>query len=214
MEVKVMTNLKNEFRGLIGNEQTKSSFSTPEKIAEYIAYYGHDNQVRENGSAYTNHPKRMQEKYKKLIGMNFPGFDLRKVIRNQIPYFGVIEVCWLHDVWEDTKVGWEIKQPFEDVGYGEYFKTYIEEPLKLITHDKEEGYEEYIEKVLSNPTSALVKLLDLNDNLDIFDLASFDENKAKRMNDYVHWINVIENKYHFLEKIKTYRDSAKALLPL
>ena len=86
-----------------------------------------------------------------------------------------------------------------------YFDLYIEDALRKITHDKSMDYGEYIKICLKNPISAIVKMMDLQDNLRVIDLIDLNEDKYNRSQKYLSWILVINDKYHFLENANKYR---------
>ena len=124
---------------------------------------------------------------------------------NDLPYFGVIEVCVLHDVVEDTNI------TIDDIGYiyslmnlRAYFDNNIRTSLINITHNKNEDYQDYIFRCMEHPTSALVKMIDLNDNLNVLSLISLDDKKLNRCVRYLTYIKLINDEFSFLEKINAY----------
>jgi len=68
-------------------------------------------------------------------------------------------VALLHDVVEDT--GWT----FEDLER-EGFSDTIITALRLLIHNDGSPYNDYIERLASNPLAKAVKLADLTDNMD------------------------------------------------
>lgn len=103
-----------------------------------IAYEAHNGQYDVNGVPYIFHPYHVAEQ------MN-----------------DEITVCTalLHDVAEDTDI--TIEQLEKE------FPEEVTEALKLLTHDKNTDYFDYIEKIRSNPVAKAVKLADLAHNSDI-----------------------------------------------
>ncbi len=103
-----------------------------------IAYEAHNGQYDVNGVPYIFHPYHVAEQ------MN-----------------DEITVCTalLHDVAEDTNI--TIEQLEKE------FPEEVTEALKLLTHDKNTDYFDYIEKIRSNPVAKAVKLADLAHNSDI-----------------------------------------------
>ena len=173
-------------------------------LAEEIMEYAHRNQKRVNHEEYANHPTRMLANYQSLLRIN--EVDIDKLILSGIPFQGVQEVCILHDVIEDTDFTLEdIKDIFKEVGGLTHFEMWIEDALKRITHIKEMPYHEYINIVLENPISSLVKLLDLNDNLTLTSLTELDDEEIDRCHRYIEYARQINSKYHFLERIQEYR---------
>ena len=131
--------------------------------------------------------------------------DVNLMYEYGVPYDGVQEVCLLHDVLEDTNISIEeIKEIYNELELGRHFEMYIYKPLQLITHDKDVPYPEYINIVMKHPTSALVKMLDLVDNSNLMTLSTLDAKKLDRSINYMKYIKVINDKYHFVEHINEY----------
>ena len=174
-----------------------------------IMEYAHRNQKRENGEDYAEHPSRVLENYRKLVGIkpnDYFCIDEDMMAHNLIPYDGVQEVCLLHDVIEDTDFTIEeLREIYIECGFEQYFDLYIEDALRKITHDKSIDYGEYIKICLKNPISAIVKMMDLQDNLRVIDLIDLNEDKYNRAKGYLSWILIINDKYHFLENANKYR---------
>ena len=178
-------------------------------LAMEIMEYAHRNQKRENGEDYAEHPSRVLENYRKLVGIkpnDYFCIDEDMMAHNLIPYDGVQEVCLLHDVIEDTDFTIEeLREIYIECGFEQYFDLYIEDALRKITHDKSIDYGEYIKICLKNPISAIVKMMDLQDNLRVIDLIDLNEDKYNRAKGYLSWILIINDKYHFLENANKYR---------
>lgn len=210
-------NLKMIHEYLIGlgatDEQLIQSDTSSVYLAMEIMKYAHRGQKRENGEEYANHPARVLEGYRRLVGIKPNDFfcineDLMFLCG--VPYDGVQEVCLLHDVVEDTDFTIDdVRDIYIECGFEKYFDIYIKNALKCVTHDKSIDYEKYIEICLTNPISALVKMIDLQDNLYVLDLINLTEEKYKRSQKYLSYIYEINNKYHFLENIQKYKDAFK-----
>lgn len=104
-----------------------------------FAYQAHFGQQRRDGSPYSNHPLRVADSLNDDYG----------------PFLGQIGA--LHDVIEDC---------------AEIFKSRLEtefpeilEYLEILTHSKDESYNEYIDRVSKNEITRLVKIYDILDNL-------------------------------------------------
>ena len=71
------------------------------------------------------------------------------------------EICTalLHDVIEDTDITIEELE--------REFPKEITDALRLLTHDKNTDYLDYVREIKKNPIARKVKLADLNHNLDI-----------------------------------------------
>ena len=177
----------------------------PGEIAYSIAEKAHSKQRRVNGDYYFTHPLGMFDYYRDLVLNSLCPYKWEAMKDNDIPTDGVPEVILLHDVIEDTEVTHEdIRKTFYDREWGEYFDKYISEPLKLITHDKKEDYETYIEKVMRHPVSAFVKMIDLINNLDLLRLATLGDYEYDRALRYVKCFKMINDRYHYVEKLFNY----------
>ncbi len=178
-------------------------------LAMEIMEYAHRNQQRENGEPYSNHPTRCMRFYRDLIGVGGDGkqeMDKDMLYQNGIPFDGVQEVCLLHDVVEDTDFTLdELRDIYAECGFEKYFDMYMRKPLEYITHDKSVDYKDYILKCLKNPTSALVKMIDLQDNLFVLDLVELTEKKYERAQRYLSYIYFINDVYHFIENAQVYK---------
>jgi len=96
----------------------------------------HTGQKRKNGDAYIIHPIRVSQEV---------FTEKQKAI------------ALLHDTIEDTETTYEeIKEAF---GFE------IAQAVWLLTKQKEESYEDYIQRVKSNPDAIAVKIADISDNL-------------------------------------------------
>lgn len=107
------------------------------KKAMNIAYDAHHGQYDKGGYPYINHPIHLAEQMDDEVGC--------------------IAVL-LHDVVEDTNV------TFEDLE--KEFPIEVIDVLKLLTHDKETDYMDYVKKIKTNEIATKVKLADLRHNYD------------------------------------------------
>ena len=103
-----------------------------------ITVEAHKNQTQKDGTPYALHPIRLSLSLET---------EEQKI------------VALLHDVVEDTD--WT----FEDLER-EGFSGVIMGALRLLTHTDGSPYEEYIERLASNPLAKAVKKADLTDNMD------------------------------------------------
>ncbi len=104
-----------------------------------IAVQAHAGQKDRNGEAYIFHP-------------------LRVMARCTTPEARMLAL--LHDVVEDTKV------TFEDLAKDGFTPAFLAK-LRLLTHDDEVPYDDYITQIMTDRTVVEVKLADLEDNSDI-----------------------------------------------
>ena len=194
----------------VSEEKLLRSDTSSVYLALEIMEYAHRNQKRDNGEDYANHPTRCLGTYRQLIDIGPDGdgyFDEDLLIDCDVPFWGVQEVCVLHDVIEDTEFTMDdVCDIYIECGFENYFDMYIKDALERITHDKSMDYGSYIKMCLKNPIAALVKMIDLEDNLRILDLTSYDEEKYHRAQGYLFWTFVINETYHFVENTEKYRD--------
>ena len=170
-------------------------------IAYVIGDMAHIGQFRDNGHHYFTHPKHCVTMFYDLVSIEGWVRD-RVLLEHDIPY-GIVELSYLHDIVEDTELTHQdVKDIFNELGYKDFFEEYIDKPLKLITHDKSEDYDTYIGKVMEHPTSAFVKMLDLADNMNLFGLGKLEDNELERVMKYAKYFKRINDRYHYLEKLK------------
>ena len=106
--------------------------------AMHIAYNAHSGQTDKNGMPYIFHP-----------------FHLAEQMHTES------EICTalLHDAAEDTDI--TLEKLAED------FPKEITDALKLLTHDKNIDYFDYVREIKTNPIARKVKLADLKHNSDL-----------------------------------------------
>lgn len=105
--------------------------------AMQIAYAAHHGQTDCNGMPYIFHPYHLAEQMDDEIACC---------------------VALLHDVAEDTEV------TLDELARS--FPQEVIEALKLLTHEKDTDYFEYVRRIKGNPTAKKVKLADLAHNMD------------------------------------------------
>ncbi|MBF0178798.1 MAG: bifunctional (p)ppGpp synthetase/guanosine-3',5'-bis(diphosphate) 3'-pyrophosphohydrolase [Magnetococcales bacterium] len=104
-----------------------------------LAVTAHKGQVDKVGQPYILHP-------------------LRLMLRLDEEEERIVAV--LHDVVEDTDVTLD---DLRAMG----FSPMVIDALDRLTHRPEESYDDYLQKILPHPLARKVKLLDLEDNMDI-----------------------------------------------
>ncbi len=120
------------------------------------AYNAHHGQTDINGVPYIFHPYHIAEQMTDEI---------------------TTCVALLHDVAEDTAV--TIEQLESE------FPAEVTDALRLLTHDKNTDYFDYIRAIRNNPTAKAVKLADLMHNMDrsrIVDLSCVSQEKLDYWN--------------------------------
>ena len=122
-----------------------------------IATTAHAGQTDKAGEAYIRHPLRVMQQMTT---------DRERV------------VAVLHDVVEDTE--WardEIEAEFDST---------IREAVDALTKrdEKEETYEEFIERAAQNELARTVKIVDIEDNMDLTRLSTIDQDTLSKQQEY------------------------------
>lgn len=125
--------------------------------ARELAFIAHGGQVDKAGEDYINHPVRVSNKC---------NTEEQKV------------VALLHDVIEDTDI---TKDDLSKLG----FSSKIIEAVLSVTKLPGEDYRKFIDRCKLNPIGKVVKLHDLEDNLDITRLRCVAESDLDRINKYL-----------------------------
>lgn len=130
-----------------------------------IAASVHENQVDKSGADYILHP-------------------LRVMMRMQSDETRIVAV--LHDVIEDSSEddAWTPKRLIE-----EGFTKEIVDAVDCLTKREGESYEGFIERLSNNNIARLVKIADLEDNMNVVRLRNMDEVDIQRLKKYhVAWL--------------------------
>lgn len=138
-------------------------YTNKTKLALNLCFEVHKNQKDKSGLPYVFHPFHLAEQMD----------DEKSVI-----------VALLHDVVEDSDMTFK---ELEDMG----FDDDIIDALKLMTHEKDVDYFEYISKIKSNPIATKVKLADLRHNSDSTRLEKLTERDIQRENKYKKAIDML-----------------------
>ena len=93
-------------------------------------------------------------------------------------------VALLHDIVEDTDTTFE---DLKEMG----FSDNVIDALKLMTHDKNVDYYDYVEMISKNPIARKVKIKDLEHNMDTTRLDVVDEQAEKRLIKYKKCHNML-----------------------
>ena len=133
------------------------------KAALKFCFEAHKNQTDKSGMPYVFHPFHLAEQMK----------DEETTI-----------AALLHDVVEDTD--YKIAD-LEQMG----FSSDVLEALKLLTHNDDTPYMEYVAKIKDNPIAKAVKLADLEHNSDLSRLDTIDEKVLKRKAKYSQAIRLL-----------------------
>ncbi len=135
------------------------------KKAIKLMYEIHKEQVDKAGMPYVLHPLHVAEEMK----------DETSTI-----------VALLHDVVEDSNITFD---KLSELG----FSTNVIESLKLLTHNENDDYFDYIKKIATNPISTSVKLADLKHNSDLTRIDKITDNDILRTKKYKKCIKFLED---------------------
>jgi len=122
-----------------------------------IAVQAHAGQQDKSGAAYIFHP-------------------IRVMSRCSTPNAKIVAL--LHDVVEDTPVTFDQLET-------EGFSREVLATLRLVTHLPDVPYDEYIDRIMTDPTAIEVKIADLEDNSDIRRLQEIDDRSVDRLRKYL-----------------------------
>ncbi|WP_311678869.1 HD domain-containing protein [Sneathia vaginalis] len=126
------------------------------ELALKIATEAHKGQVDKAGVPYINHP---------LTVASLVETEEEKI------------VALLHDTIEDTNITEQ-----DLLNYG--FSNKIVEAVKLLTHNKDVPYMDYVAKIKDNELARKVKIADLTHNSDLSRLKEITDKDKKRYNKY------------------------------
>ena len=126
------------------------------KKALVLCFEAHKNQVDKSGMPYVFHPFH---------------------VADRMPDETTTIVALLHDVVEDTPYSLE---DIQILG----FPKVVTDTLALMTHDKSVPYLDYIKALADNPVARLVKMADLDHNMDLTRLNTVDEEAQERIKKY------------------------------
>lgn len=211
-----MSKLKEIHNYLISLGKSEEELKELDQYSVYLSMeimeYAHRNQTRDNGEDYANHPSRCMQSYRELVGIvpdDYYCIDKDLMYEYGIPYDGVQEVCLLHDVTINSDLTIDdIEEIFNECDLGLYFKLYIKKALNNISHNNED-YLSYMMLCMNNPISAICKMMDLQDNICVTSLTNFDDKDYKRLQEYLMYMFIINQRYHFIENTKKYKEEFK-----
>lgn len=129
-----------------------------------IAYNAHINQLDKAGVPYIYHPIHLAEQMDTEIECI---------------------VALLHDVVEDTDVTFEQLE--------KEFTSEAIEVLKLLTHNKETEYMDYIKEIKQNPIAKKIKIADIKHNSDESRLDKITEKDITRIEKYKKVLEFLKN---------------------
>ncbi len=134
------------------------------KRAMKLCYEAHRDQVDKSGIPYVFHPLHLAE---------------------QMQDENTTVAALLHDVVEDTAYTFT---DLEKIG----FSSDVISALRLLTHDDNTPYMDYVAKIKNNPIAKAVKLADLAHNSDLSRLDNVDDNALARIKKYADAIRLLQ----------------------
>lgn len=140
----------------------------------------HKDQIDKGGAPYYNHPLRVADSI-----FNDYDFDIIDD-KQQIFIIKCATVAVMHDLLEDTEC---TEDYLREIGFSED----IIDGVKSVTRNENESYGDFVKRAAKNQYGKIVKLHDLEDNLDIKRLNKLTESDISRINKYLKW-------YHFLKQ--------------
>lgn len=156
-----------------------------------FAVQKHKGQFDKVGQPYYLHPVAVANNVEKILGENkyFNVLNINDAdfILNRAT---IIAIC--HDLFEDTNT---TPEDLINIGADEC----ILDALKLLTHDKKDSYQKYVEKISENGLAVLVKLADLTHNMDIKRFAGIkklDDHDLQRLNKYLEAYKYLIDKFN------------------
>lgn len=135
------------------------------KKAMLVAYKAHENQLDLANVPYIYHPIHIAEK-----------MDTEEEC----------VIALLHDVVEDTDITFAYLE--------RDFSKEIIDVLKLLTHEKNEPYMDYIKRIKQNKLATKIKIEDILHNMDETRLDKIRDNDIKRREKYRKALNYLESK--------------------
>ncbi len=131
-----------------------------EKIerAKLLAMFVHLGQRRNDGEPYINHCERIANSlFQKFSYEHMKGIGLGESLTEEEE--DMICAAYLHDAREDAEYPGAIL-----IMIGTYFGGRVENLVDILTHKKNETYNEYITKVSQDSEAIQIKWLDMIDN--------------------------------------------------
>lgn len=127
--------------------------SQPEsERARDVALVAHAGQVDKAGAPYIGHPERVASRQRSDAA---------------------VCAAWLHDVVEDTVVS------LDDLREGGFDRRVVD-AVDALTRRAGETYLDFVRRAAANPVARLVKIADVEDNMDLARLAGADEEALQR----------------------------------
>jgi|TARA_B100000315_G_scaffold204325_1_gene197664 (p)ppGpp synthase/HD superfamily hydrolase len=125
----------------------------------------HESQTDKAGKPYISHPLRVMEKMM---------LEDEKI------------VAVLHDIVEDTSI---TLKDLKDMGY----PSYIVNSIDCLSKREGESYDQFVKRTMTDTAACLVKLADIEDNMDLSRLKTVTEKDKARLKKYKMFYVKIKN---------------------
>lgn len=143
------------------------------KIAMELIREYHTGQTDLSGRPYIEHLERVRDKVDDLSARRERGYFME----NESVFIKAEIAALLHDILEDTECT-------EDILKEKGIEDEIISAVKTLTHSPEMSYFAYILLVEKNPIAKIVKMCDLEDNMDIRRLKTMSDGSIRRLKKY------------------------------
>ena len=160
--------------------RTINSFVEEYKKALALAEKYHEGQKDIGGVDYIQHVKE--------VARNID-------TENMLDFYLASITALLHDIIEDCGV-----TEYDLLSAG--ISMEVIENVLILTHKKDESYQDYIIRINEHPIATLVKIEDLRHNMDITRLKKLDNNAFKRLKKYLYSFKYLKGEISKKEYIK------------
>ncbi|MCM3748073.1 HD domain-containing protein [Paenibacillus pasadenensis] len=133
------------------------------ELAISLALQAHKGQVDKGGAPYILHPL---------------------AVMNRVETIDEKIVAVLHDVVEDTDITLD---QLRELG----FSQEVVEAIGLLTRSQLDSYEQFVRKTLHNPLSKMVKIADIEENMNIARINQPTEKDYKRLEKYREALKIL-----------------------
>ncbi|MBP5722871.1 MAG: hypothetical protein J6X18_04775 [Bacteroidales bacterium] len=153
----------------------ENNYSDNVGFAELFIEKVHAGQTDKAGKPYFLHPKRVEEHLFDVIN---PNKRLRSLCLNDYTAYWFAAVALLHDTVEDTWVTEDLLRKL--------FDDNIANSVMILTRRDGESYDDFIERIASSgdTIAIVVKIADLNDNMNLGRLDDVTEKDIERTKKY------------------------------
>lgn len=184
-------------------------------LSNAIIKYAYGRRKRRNGDLYIYHFGRCLSEYTRFVGImqDIPCSVAISLLEEKgipSPYAGIEETLLLHDIIKDTDVTLDdLQEIFYRYGWQNTFDKTIGKALPILNDTSCSTYDEYFDKINDDKIAAFVKMFDFHDKISLLNYDSVDDETVKYVMRCIEYFKKINDKWHFLEKICDYFDTAE-----